>query len=358
MASNNILKASEIFEGQVHLYKHLYAHAVDCMSIKWMVELGIPDIIHNHCQPISLPKLVSILQIPPSKVRGVKSLLRYLAHNGFLQIVRVHHSTEENEAFSLTPASHLLVKGTDFCLAPMVEYITNPTLSHTWSHLKKWTYEDDLTLFDVSLGSNMWDLLSKKPEFNDSFNEAMASDSQMMNLALRGCNWVFEGVESIVDVGGGTGNTAKAICDAFPNVKCTVFDRPQVVEKLSGTKNLTYVGGDMFESIPRADAVLLKWILHDWNDEDCKRILENCKKAISGKGESGKVIVIENVINEGQDEQGLTGLKLALDVKMTSLLNGKERREEEWKKLIVEAGFQNYKISPFTGCLSLIQIYP
>ncbi|XP_014497550.1 isoflavone 7-O-methyltransferase-like [Vigna radiata var. radiata] len=358
MASNNVLKASEIFEGQVHLYKHLYAHAVDCMSIKWMIELGIPDIIHNHGQPISLSKLVSILQIPPSKVRGVKSLLRYLAHNGFLQIVRVHHSTEEKEAYSLTSASQLLVKGTDLCLAPMVEAFINPSMARVWSHLKKWTYEDDITLFDVSLGSNLWDFLSKKPEFNETFNEAMASDSQMMNLALRGCKWVFEGVETIVDVGGGTGNTAKAICHAFPNVKCTVFDRPQVVEKLSGTKNLTYVGGDMFESIPKADAVLLKWILHDWSDKDSKQILENCKEAICDKGKRGKVIVIDVVMKEDQDELELTGLKLLMDVHMACLVNGKERTEEEWKKLVVEAGFQSYKVSPFTGYLSLIQIFP
>jgi len=250
--------ANEIFEGQVHLYKHLHDHAVDGMSIKWMIELGIPDIMHNHDQPITLIELVSILQIPQTKVRGVKSLLRYLAHNGFLQIVRVHHNTEEKEAYALSAASQLLVKGTDLSLAPMVELLIKPNAAHVWSHLKKWTYEDGVTLFDVSLGSNMWEFLSKKPKFNESFNEAMACDSQMMNVALRGCNWVFEGVESIVDVGGGTGTTAKAVCDAFTNVKCTVFDQPHVVEKLSGTNNLTYVGGDMFKSIPKADVVLLK----------------------------------------------------------------------------------------------------
>jgi len=99
-------------------------------------------------------------------------------------------------------------------------------------------------------------------------------------------------------------------------------------------------------------------ILHDWNDKDCKKILENCKEAISGKGKRGKVILIETVINEDQDEHELTGLKLAMDVRMTCFLNGKERSEEEWKKMFVEAGFQNYKISPLTGYLSLIQIYP
>jgi len=258
MASNNGLKASEMFEGQVHLYKHLHAHAVDGMSIRWMIELGIPDIIHNHDQPITLSELVSILQIPPTKVRGVHSLLRYLAHNGFLQIVRVHHNTEEKEAYALTAASQLLVKDTHLSLTPMVEYLINPSGSPVWSHLKKWTYEDDLTLCDVSLGSNIWDFLGKNTEKNKLFNKAMASDSQMMNVALRGCNWVFEGVESIVDVGGGNGTTAKAISDAFPNVKCTVLDRPQVVENLLGTNHLKYVGGDMFKSIPKADAILLK----------------------------------------------------------------------------------------------------
>jgi len=64
--------------------------------------------------------------------------------------------------------------------------------------------------------------------------------------------------------------------------------------------------------------------LHNWSDKDCKKILENCKEAISGKGKRGKVIVIESVINEGQDEHGITGLKLLMDVKMSCLLMGKK----------------------------------
>ncbi|KAG5016691.1 hypothetical protein JHK85_022827 [Glycine max] len=80
----------------------------------------------------------------------------------------------------------------------------------------------------------------------------MASDSQMMNLVLRDCNWVLEGLESIVDVGGGTGITT------FPNLKCIVLECPHVVENLSGCNNLAYVGEDMFKSIPKVDAVQLR----------------------------------------------------------------------------------------------------
>jgi hypothetical protein len=39
---------------------------------------------------------------------------------------------------------------------------------------------------------------------------------------------------------------------------CTVFDLPHVVSDLQGSKNLKYAGGDMFEAVPPADALLLK----------------------------------------------------------------------------------------------------
>jgi 2,7,4'-trihydroxyisoflavanone 4'-O-methyltransferase/isoflavone 4'-O-methyltransferase len=86
----------------------------------------------------------------------------------------------------------------------------------------------------------------------------MEADSQMFKLALKDCKHVFEGLETLVDVGGGTGVVAKLIHEAFPDIKCTVLDQPQVVGNLTGNKNLNFVGGDMFKSIPHADAVLLK----------------------------------------------------------------------------------------------------
>ncbi|TKY65087.1 Isoflavone 7-O-methyltransferase [Spatholobus suberectus] len=356
MASINGRKASDLFQGQALLYRHLFAF-VDSMYLKLIIELRIPDIIHNHGQPITLPELVSILQVPLAKVGQVHRLMRYLAHNGFFERVRIHDNGEEKEAYALTAASELLVKSNELSLAPMVECILDPTLSGSYHQLKKWVYEDDLTLFDVSLGCHFWDFLTKNPAYNESFNEAMASDSQLSNLALRDCKLVFEGLESIVDVGGGTGTTARIICEAFPNLKCIVFDRPQVVEHLSGTNNLTFVGGDMFKSIPKADAVLLKWILHNWTDKDCIKILKNCKEAILNNSKRGKVIIIDVVINEKQEEHKVTELKLLMDVNM-ACVNGQERSEEEWMKLFVEAGFQDYKISPLTGYLSLIEIYP
>ena len=62
----------------------------------------------------------------------------------------------------------------------------------------------------------------------------------------------------MVDVGGGTGLTARTISEAFPQLKCTVFDLPHVVANLPEYRNLEFVGGDMFQSVPSADATLMK----------------------------------------------------------------------------------------------------
>lgn len=103
---------------------------------------------------------------------------------------------------------------------------------------------------------------------------------------------------------------------------------------------------------------ILQWILHNWSDKDCIKILKKCKEAVTSDGKRGKVIVIEMVINQKKDEKKITQMKLLMDVNMACLFNGKERNEEEWKKLFAEAGFPDYKISPLTGFLSVIEIYP
>ncbi|XP_050275344.1 isoflavone 4'-O-methyltransferase-like isoform X7 [Quercus robur] len=126
----------------------------------------------------------------------------------------------------------------------------------------------------------------------------MAIDSRLMNLVVKDYKPIFEGLGSLVDVGGGTGTVARIISEAFPHMKCTVFDLPHVVANLPDSKNLKFVGGDMFQYIPPADAILFKWILHDWSDEECVNILKNCKEAITKKGKEGKVMVCLHMILE------------------------------------------------------------
>ncbi|PHT53639.1 Tabersonine 16-O-methyltransferase [Capsicum baccatum] len=150
-------------------------------------------------------------------------------------------------------------------------------------------------------------------------------------------------MKSLVDVGGGTGTVAKAIGNAFPKINCIVFDLPHVIEGCEGTKNLSYVGGDMFKSIPSADEILLK----------------KCKEAIPKRENGGKLIIIDMVLmgsQKGDDKSYET--QLFYDMLMMVDASGKQRIEQEWAKLFLDVGFTDYEIIPILGLRSVIEVYP
>ncbi|KAI8525568.1 hypothetical protein RHMOL_Rhmol13G0240600 [Rhododendron molle] len=101
----------------------------------------------------------------------------------------------------------------------------------------------------------------------------------------------------------------------------------------------------MFESIPSADSILFKCVLHNWSDEDCVKILKRCKEAIPSKYDGGKVIIIDMVIDGERDEHDIAEAKLVFDILMMVLLTGRERSEKEWEHIFLQAGFSHYKIT-------------
>jgi hypothetical protein len=102
---------------------------------------------------------------------------------------------------------------------------------------------------------------------------------------------------------------------------------------------------------------MLQWVLHDWSDEECVKILKNCKKAIPPKEEGGKVIIIDIVVGEESSSLKHKETQALFDLYIM-LVNGIERDEQEWKKIFFEAGFSDYKISPVLGARSIISVYP
>ncbi|PHT55281.1 Flavonoid 4'-O-methyltransferase [Capsicum baccatum] len=97
-------------------------------------------------------------------------------------------------------------------------------------------------------------------------------------------------------------------------MKCTILDLPHVVANMPQTENLIFVVWDMFQSIPHADAILLKLVMHNWSDEDCMKILQRCKEDSTYKDEERKrkVLIIDMVLNRDEDEADMTEVKLLL----------------------------------------------
>ncbi|KAK6283866.1 hypothetical protein POUND7_002818 [Theobroma cacao] len=349
-------EASESFRAQAHLYKHIFNY-IGSMSLKCAVQLGIPDIIHNHGGPITLSELVAALHIDPAKDSCIYRIMRLLVHSGFFATTKVDRDQEE-EAYVLTPFSKILLKDKINCLSPFVVSMLGPPMMTPWQFLGDWIQGTKQRPFESANGKAFWDYMDQDPEFKNLFHDAMESDSQMMNLVVKDCKPVFEGLSSLIDVGGGTGTVARVISEAYPQLKCTVFDLPHLVADLPASGNLNFIGGDLLQYIPPADAILLKLVLHAFGDEDCIKILKRCREAIPTQGAKGKVIIIDIVINVKKDEHELTEAKLFFDMLMMVVVTGRERTEQDWQKLFMAAGFTDYKISPLFGLRSLIEVYP
>ncbi|RZB69914.1 probable O-methyltransferase 3 [Glycine soja] len=358
MDSHDEEHAAKLLRAQTHIWNHIFSF-INSMSLKCVVDLGIPDIIHNYGQPMPLSNLIASLPIHPSKTCFVHRLMRIMIHSGFFSQQNHDMENQLDAKYVLTDASVLLLKNHPMSVTPFLHAMLDPILTNPWNQFSTWFKNGDTTPFETAHGMMLWDYAGADPKHNNLFNDAMASDARFVtSLVIEKCKGVFMGLESLVDVGGGTGTMAKAIAKSFPRVECIVFDLPHVVSGLKGSENLKYVAGDMFEAIPPADAILLKWILHDWNDKECVDILKKCKEAITRKGKEGKVIIIDMVVeNEKRDDESVE-TQLFFDMLMMVLVTGKERSKKEWAKLISSAGYNNYKITPVLGLRSLIEIYP
>lgn len=99
-------------------------------------------------------------------------------------------------------------------------------------------------------------------------------------------------------------------------------------------------------------------VLHAYSDEECIKVLKKCKEAVSKKGKTGKVIIIDIVVGQRNENHELTEAKLFFDMIMMVVVTGREREEKEWEKLFLEAGFSHYKITNIFGMRSLIEVYP
>ncbi|XP_020215277.1 trans-resveratrol di-O-methyltransferase [Cajanus cajan] len=346
--------ATKLLRAQTHVWNHILKF-ISSMSLKCAIELSIPDIIHKYGQPMPLSQLIASLPIHPSKSSFIYRLMRILTHFGFISQHNIIQNDKQEVRYELTDPCKLLLKDNPLSMTSLLQALLDPICINLWHQFSTWFTNEDPTTFHTEKGTTFYEFLGRDP-FNHLFNDGMASDTQLVSsVMIEKCKGVFKGLKSLVDVGGGTGTMAKTIAKSFPQLECIVFDLPHVVNNLQGAENLKYFGGDMFEGIPPADSVLLKWILHNWNDEECVKILNKCKEAIPNQG---KIIIIDLVMESKKEDKKLVETQLFLDMQMMVFFIAKERNEKEWANLISSAGFSDYKITPALGLNSIIEVYP
>jgi O-methyltransferase domain len=147
-------------------------------------------------------------------------------------------------------------------------------------------------------------------------------------------------VRCAIDVGGANGALLTRLQEANPALHGVVFDRPDVTENaaveiaLTGfTERTQVLGGNFFESVPRGDLYLLKFILHDWDDESCVTILRRCREAMEP---AAQIAIVEMIVGEHTSP----GVSALMDMNMLAVAGGRERSLAEYDALLSKAGLR------------------
>ena len=209
--------------------------------------------------------------------------------------------------------------------------------------------------FDKAFGMPVWEFFAQNPENAKIFNDAMSGMTAQANEALHAA-YDFAGIKTLVDVGGGHGGLITSILQRNPQMRGVLFDSPKVIEgarafvsQSAVADRCKLVAGNFFESVPEGgDAIILKWIIHDRNDEQSVAILKNCRRALP---ENGNLILVEAVVPASSEPH----FAKFIDLNMLVMTGGRERTEEEFRSLYEASGFKLIRIVPTESPFSVIE---
>jgi hypothetical protein len=212
------------------------------------------------------------------------------------------------------------------------------------------------TQVEDALGSPVFDYYGQQPDEATAFSTGL---SGMTAVAGAEAAQVIDtsGVRLAVDVGGATGTLLHDLMAVNPQLRGVVLDLPAVVPQaeeaarsLGLQDRVTAVCGDFLESVPAdGDLYLLRYVLHDWDDETDIRILRNCREAMAP---GARLMVLELVLGRiGQEPR----IVPSQDLNMLAMATGRERTVAEYDGLLEAAGLQRVAVHTTESQMSIIE---
>ena len=256
--------------------------------------------------------------------------------------------------FAQTPLSETLRSDTPGSLRALAIVELGQEHYPAWGNLMHSVKTGEIA-FDNLFKQNAWEYYAQNPEDASNFNESMRGLTEMVNVAVLEA-YDFSGVDKLVDVAGGTGRLISSILSAHPRMRGVLFDLPHVIAEAGPLLDAAGVRGrcetstgDFFRSVPEGgDAYVMKWIIHDWDDEKSTVILKNIHRAMD---EKGKLLLIEMVVPEGNQPD----LSKFLDLDMMVMTGGRERTEAEFNSLLAASGFKLTRVIRTTSPVCVIE---
>ncbi|PIA64698.1 hypothetical protein AQUCO_00100272v1 [Aquilegia coerulea] len=326
---------------------HLSTLSAFPMVLSAAIELDVFEIIAKagegaYLSPTEIASQISTCKNTHAPVM-LDRMLRLLASQNVLRcnLRTLDDGRVVERLYGLAPVCKFLVKNEGgVSMAPLILLSQDKVMMESWYYLKDAVLDGGVP-FDKAYGLHAFEYLGKDLRLNKVFNTGMSNHSFITMKKILELYKGFEGLNCLVDVGGGIGTTSNMIISKYPSLKAINFDLPHVIANAPKCPGMDHVGGDMFVKVPKGDAIFMKWILHDWSDELCTKALKNCYEALPL---NGKMIIVESIIPELPETNLATQYVLHGDSIMLALSpGGKERTEKELEDLSINAGFTGFK---------------
>lgn len=313
------------------------------------VELGLIAVLGD--EPVSAEHVAAERDLDPDRTYR---LLRAMAHFDVL-------AEDGAGRFTLTPLGEYFEADHPQSVRDDLRFNRSPEWTRAMLHMPDVVREGGPSGFVREFGREFFTYVRENPAFGDRYEAIMAYASRdhpdQILAALD--TYDFSQFSHVCDVGGGRGRLLCHLLEATPHLRGTVLDLPSVVDddglwadRLGVEDRCTYVAGDMFETVPRADAYLLKWILHNFDDADCRRILSTVHEAAPP---DGRLFVLETVL----PGPGTAHYAKRLDMAMMVQVGGRERTEDEYATLLADAGWRHVETwVPEEGPLRILEAEP
>jgi hypothetical protein len=210
--------------------------------------------------------------------------------------------------------------------------------------------------FDHTFGMPVFPYFAANPEVAEIFDNAMTSFSGPIAEAVV-ATYDFADAGTIADIAGGHGFLLAKVLKSAPQAKGILFDQPQVVagadavlQREGVDDRIEKIGGDFFREIPvEADIYLMKFIIHDWNDEQSVQILSNLAKSAKP---GARVLLVESVVEE---DDAVPSMSKVMDLNMLAMTGGKERTEKEYAALFEKTGFRLTRVIPTPSPMQIVE---
>jgi hypothetical protein len=224
-----------------------------------------------------------------------------------------------------------------------------------WGQLG-YSVKTGMPAFDHVFGTSIFEHFSRNPEAAAVFDDAMTSISTTEASATSEA-YDFKGIEMLMDVAGGHGLLLATVLRRHKKMRGMLFDLPHVAAGAAATfaragiaGRVRIESGDFFKELPSgADAIIMKHIIHDWDDDSATRILQACHRAL---GSRGKVLIVDPVVPTGN----VPHYGKLLDLEMLVLTpRGRERTKAEFTRLLRGAGFSLSRVIATDSPLSIVE---